>query len=73
MNDYTIYRGTGIQASQEHDLHGFNLRCSKAKCSETHFTRRAGVLPSQFKGKTCTLSLNIIIEDSSCYLIFMIL
>lgn len=73
MNDHTIYRGTGIQAAKSM-IAWLKFALFKAKSRKTHFNRRAGVLLSQFKGKKCTLSLIIILDDSSCYLmIFMIL
>lgn len=56
MNDHTIYRGTGIQAAKSM-IAWLKFALFKAKSSKTHFNRRAGVLPSQFKGKKCTLSL----------------
>lgn len=71
MNDHTIYRGTGIQAAKSM-IAWLKFALFKAKSSKTHFNRRAGVLLSQFKGKK-VYSLIIILDDSSCYLIFMIL
>ena len=50
MNDHIIYRGTGIQAAHSM-IAWLKFALFQAKSSKTHFNRRAGVLPSQFKGK----------------------
>lgn len=72
MNDHTIYKGTGIQAAKSM-IAWLKFALFKAKSSRHILTEEPVCCRHNLKEKS-VLSLIIILDDSSCYLmIFMIL